>query len=161
MYYYGAIKFFVRSNLITKKMYTNIDHLMLQAGSLIMCGFATDGMQTVMVGSVEVEQVNSCAALLDLTLRNIETTQTIAVVDAECHGDSLFLPMHPIGSEMYSFATCGIQTATVVSVVAALEGNSVLVPTTGPPTTETILTAEEVAVGWLGNCEFRCMNTSD
>ena len=37
-----------------------VGHPMLQAGSPPMCGFATGGMQMVMVGSVEVEQVNCC-----------------------------------------------------------------------------------------------------
>ena len=128
---------------------------MLQAGSLVMCGFATGGMQMEMVGSVEVEQVNCCVVLLAPTLRNIETTPTIEVADVECHGSSLFLSMHPSGFVMFSFATCGIQMAMAVSVVVVWEGNFVLMPTNGPRTTEMTQTIEEVAVGWLGNCVFR------
>lgn len=127
---------------------------MLQAGSLLMCGFATGGMQMVMVGSVEGEQVNCCVVLLALTLQSIETTQTIEAVGVECRGSCLFPSMHPTGSEMYSFVICGILMVMVVSVAVEWEGNSVLVPTTGPPTTEMTPTIEEVAVGWLGNCVF-------
>ena len=133
-----------------------VGHLMLQAGSLVMCEFATGGMQMEMVGSVEVEQVNCCVVLLAPTLQSIEMTPTIEVADVECRGSSLFLSMHPSGFVTFSFATCGIQMATAVSVVVVWEGNFVLVPTTGPPTTEMTQTIEEVAVGCLGNCVFSC-----
>ena len=127
-------------------------HLMLQAGSPLMCGYATDGMRMAMVGSVEVEQVNCCALLLAPILPSIEMTQTIAVVGVGCRGSSLSLSMHPNGFVTFSFATCGIRMAMVVSVVVVWEENFVLVLTTGPPTTEMTQTIEEVAVGWHGNC---------
>jgi hypothetical protein len=120
-----------------------------------MCGFAIGGMQTVMVDSVEEGQVNSCAVLLAPILQSIEMTLTGEVVDAECRGNSLFPLMHHTGFVTSSFATCGIPMAMVVSVEVGWEGNSVLVPTTGRPTTEMTRTVEEVAVGWLGNCVFR------
>lgn len=128
---------------------------MLQAGFLLMCGFAIGGMQMVMVGNVEEGQINSCVVPLALTLQSIETTRTIGVAGAECRGNSLFLSMHHNGFVMSSFATCGIPMATVVSVVVEWEGSFVLMLTIGPPTTEMIRTIEEVAVGWLGNCVFR------
>ena len=90
---------------------------MLQAGSLVMCGFATGGMQMEMVGSVEVEQVDCCVVLLAPTLWSIKMTLTIEVADVECRGSSLFLSMHPSGFVMFSFATCGIPMVMMVSVV--------------------------------------------
>ena len=136
-------------------MYYNVGHLMLQAGFLIMCGFAFGGMQMEMVGSVEVEQVKCCVVLLAPTLQSIETTLIIGVADVECHGCSLFLSMHPSGFVMFSFATCGIRISMLVSVVVVWEGYFVLMPISGLPTTEMTQTTEQVAVGWLGNCLFR------
>ena len=82
-------------------------------------------------------------------------TPTIVAVGVECHGSYLFLSMHLSGFVMSSFATFGIQMEMVVSVVVEWEGNFVLVPTIGQPTTEMTQIIGEVAVGWLGNCVFR------
>ena len=83
-----------------------------------MCAFATGGMQMVMVGSVEVVQLNCCVLQWDLTLPSIEMTQTVGVVDVECHGSFPFLLMHLSGFAMFNFATSGILMVMVVNVGA-------------------------------------------
>ena len=59
---------------------------------------------------------------------------------------------------MSSFDTFGIQMEMEVSVVVEWEGNFVLVPTTGPPTTEMTWIIGEAVVEWLGNCVLRYSN---
>lgn len=65
---------------------------MLNSGSRITYRFAISGTQMVMVDSVEEGQLNCCVLLWDLILLNIETTQIIEAVVAECHGCYLAIP---------------------------------------------------------------------
>ena len=127
---------------------------MLNSGSRMMCRFAIDGTQMVMVDSVEEGQLNCCVLPWDLILLSIEMIQIIEAVVVECHGCSLFLLMHLNGFVMSSSATSGFQMVMMVSVVLEKEENFVLTPTSGRHTTEMTLIIGQEAVRWHGSYVF-------
>ena len=83
-------------------------------------------------------------------------TQMVEVVDAECHGSSLFLLMHQTGFVMSSSAISGIQMVMLVSVVMERTESFVLIPTSGQHTTEMTQMGGVEAVGCHGNydCDY-------
>ena len=133
---------------------------MLNSGSRIMCRFAIDGTQMVMVDSVEEEQLNCCVLPWDLILPSIETTQIIEVVVVECHGCCLFLIMRLSGLNRSSSAMSGIQMVMVVNVVLEKGESYVLTPVIGRNTTEMTRITGEEDVGYHGSyvCDYRSVN---
>lgn len=123
---------------------------MLQHGS-IMCAFVTDGTQMVTVDNVVGEHLLCCVLLLGHTHQNTEMTQIEEVVVVECRGSYLSptLPQH--GFVMCKSATCGILMGMGGNVEEEWGGNFVLVPITGPHTTEMTLIEDQEDVEWLGN----------
>jgi hypothetical protein len=116
-----------------------------------MFAYATGGMLTVIVGSVEEVQHDCSVLQLDHTLQSIETTLIVEVEGVGCHGCCLYPPLPHSGSVMFEFAISGTLMEMGGSVVGVWGENSVLVQTTGQRTIETTQIAEVEAAKWLGN----------
>ena len=120
-------------------------------GSFATSVFATDGMLTVMAGSVGAELLKHSVPLLEDTQQNIEMTPTAEVVDAGCHGCSQYLPTPHTGFVTLKSATTGTPMAMEGSVGAVWAGNSAPAQTTGQLTTGMTQTEEMEGAEWRGN----------
>ncbi len=88
-----------------------------------MCVYVTDGMQMVMVASVEEGQLQHSALLSTPTPQSTVTTLTAEVVAVECRGWCQCLVMHHNGFAMSNSATAGGLMVTQGNVVEEWEGN--------------------------------------